>query len=178
MDVETAFLNGYVKPEVYVNEKKGYETGENKVFRLRKALYGLRGSPRALYECLHKHLEKLSFVRSSYGYCLYVKKNIKDPIYMLVFVDDILICCKNEEKVNVTKAKLLDRFEMKDLGKISSYIGIEISYDSEEKEMTLSQTEYIKSLAEKYNLENAKLHETPMEANLRLEQANECDSKI
>ena len=56
MDVETAFLKGDVKSEVYVNAPKGYELGKNKVFRLRKAFYGLRESPRAWYDCLDKYL--------------------------------------------------------------------------------------------------------------------------
>ena len=49
MDVETAFLNGKVKSEVYIHEPQGYETWKNKVCKLLKALYGLRESPKAWY---------------------------------------------------------------------------------------------------------------------------------
>lgn len=178
MDVETAFLNGYVKSEVYVNEPKGYETGENKVYKLIKALYGLRESPRAWYECLHKYLDKLNFIRSNYDNCLYVKRNDKDEIYILVFVDDILICSKNKTKIIEIKDCLMNKFTMKDLGKIGSYIGIDINYSTESKKMTLNQKAYIESLAIKYNLENAKLYDTPMETNLKLDQATECDENI
>lgn len=51
MDVETAFLNGKVKSEVYVKQPEGCEDGSNRVLKLDKALYGLRESPRAWYEC-------------------------------------------------------------------------------------------------------------------------------
>lgn len=178
MDFETAFLNGRVKSEVYINQPKGYETGDNKVYKLHKALYGLRESPRVWYECFNNFFEKLNFVRSSYDYCLYVNSANKDPIYILIFVDDLLICCKDIDKVKQLKISLMEKFAMKDLGKIKSYIGIDIDYNNDRNRMTLSQTKYIESLAVKYNLENTKLYDTPMETNLKLEQAKEVDYSI
>ena len=82
MDVETAFLNGHIKSEVYINEPKGYETGDNQVCKLQKALYRLRESPRARYDCFNKYVEKLNFVRSNYDYCLYLNNTDKDSIYI------------------------------------------------------------------------------------------------
>jgi len=98
MDVETAFLNGAVKTEVYIREPKGYETGVSEVCRLKKALYGLRESPRAWYDCFNNFIKKFNFKRSNYDHCLYVNNLNKDPIYISVFVDDLLICCKNKIK--------------------------------------------------------------------------------
>ena len=57
---------------------------------------------------------------------------------------------------------------MKDEGQVGQYIGIDIDYCKDRRKMTLSQTKYIESLALKYKLENAKLYDTPMEANLKL----------
>ena len=67
---------------------------------------------------------------------------------------------------------------MKDLGKVGNYIGIDIDYSKDRSKITLSQKKYIESLAVKYNLENAKLYDTPMEANLKLGQAKEIDKSI
>lgn len=67
---------------------------------------------------------------------------------------------------------------MKDMGKVKNYIEINIDYDTNKNIMTLNQENYIKSLAKKYNLGNAKLYKTPMEINLRLEPANEIDERI
>lgn len=178
MDVETAFLNSCVKSEVFINQPKGYEIGYNKVYKLQKALYGLRESPRVWYDCFNKYIEKLNFVRSNYDFCLYVNNTSKDPIYILIFVDDLLICCKDKDKIKKVKTSLMERFEMKDLGKIKRYIGIDIDYSDDRKRMTLSQTKYIESLAVKYNLENTRLYDTPMETNLKLEQAREVDDSI
>lgn len=178
MDVETAFLNGYVKSEVYINQPKGYEIGDNKVYKLQKALYGLKESPRVWYDCFDKFITKLDFIRSNYDYCLYVNRASKDPIYILIFVDDLLICCKNKNKIEEIKTSLMKRFAMKDLGKIKSYIGIDIDYSNDRNILTLNQTKYIESLAAKYNLDNNKLYDTPMETNLKLEQAKEIDESI
>ena len=145
---------------------------------MQKALYGLRESPRAWYDCFNKFIDQLNFVRSNYDYCLYVNNASKDSIYILIFVDDLLICCKDKNKIYKVKASLMERFSMKDLGQIKHYIGIDIHYNDKRDKMTLSQTQYIESLAAKYNLENAKLYDTPMESNLKLDQAIEIDERI
>lgn len=178
MDVETAFLNAHIKSEVYVYQPEGYETGDNKVYKLQKALYGLKESPRVWYECFDKFIITQNFVRSNYDYCLYVKRASKDPIYILIFVDDLLICCKDKNKIKDVKTCLMNRFAMKDLGKIKNYIGIDIDYSDDKTIMTLNQTKYIESLAAKYDLQNSKLYDTPMETNLKLEQAREVDERI
>lgn len=61
MDVETAFLNGNVKSEVYVKQPPGYNNGTSQVLKLHKALYGLKESPRQWYECFHDFLTTLKF---------------------------------------------------------------------------------------------------------------------
>ena len=91
-------MNGHVKSKAYVNEPQGYETGENEVYKLKRKPYGLRERPRAWYDCFHKFIKKLNFVRSNYDYCLYVNNTNKDSIYILVFVDDLLICCIYKNK--------------------------------------------------------------------------------
>lgn len=101
MDVETAFLNGKIISEVYVNQPKGFAKRKyNKVYKLLKSLYGLRESPRLWYKCFNNFINELGFKRSNYDYCLYVKSNNNEPIYILLFVDDMLICCKNQREIN------------------------------------------------------------------------------
>lgn len=71
-----------------------------------------------------------------------------------------------------------EKFKMKNLGKLKEYLGITISYEPSEKIMSLSQTVYIESLARMYNLENSKLYNTPMEVNLKIEKADDCERNI
>ena len=81
MDVETAFLNGKVKSRVFVKQPEGYEDGTERVCMLNKALYGLRESPRAWYECLDDCLKSLGLVRSKHDYCLYTLKERDEIIF-------------------------------------------------------------------------------------------------
>lgn len=178
MDVETAFLNGQVNSEVYVKQPKGYGDETNKVCKLIKALYGLKESPRAWYECLDKFLISIGFVRSNVDFCLYTLRTENDTVYLLIFVDDLLICGTDQSKIKRIKVLLSERFQMKDLGKIKEYLGITVDYDSCIKEMKLNQTKYIEALAKKYNLENSRLYNTPMEVNLKIEKSDNCERNI
>ena len=148
MDVETAFLNGKFKSEVYVSQPMGYDDGTDKVLLLNKALYDLKESARSWYDCYNEIMESLGFKRSKYDYCLYVKLVENEFIYILLYIDNILICCRNKQKIDDVKIKLSKRFNMKYMGKVKNYIGIEIDYDVKNNVMRLSQTKYIESLAE------------------------------
>lgn len=128
MDVETTFLNGNVYSEVYVKQPLGYEDDSNEVYKLAKSLYGLKESPRLWYECFNKCVSRLGFHRSEYDNCLYTKFDSTESIYILVFVDDILICGKNKQEIINVKNKLSSKFKMKDMGKIKNYIGIDVEY--------------------------------------------------
>ena len=106
MEIETAFLNGKVKSKVFVKQPEGYEDGTERVCMLNKALYGLRESPRAGYECLDNYLSSLGFVKSEHDYCLYTLKERDEIIYLIIFEDDLLICCKNRQNLDSIKSML------------------------------------------------------------------------
>ena len=105
-------------------------------------------------------------------------KGKDEIIYLIIFVDDLLICCKNRQNLDSIKSMLKERFQIKELGKVSMYLGINIEYDEKKNEMSLDQEKYIESLARKYQIEQTKVYETPMEQNLKLEPAEETNEKI
>ena len=107
MDVELALLNGKVKSEVYVKQPQGYDDNSGRVCKVNKALYGLRESPRAWYECLDKYLIELGFEKSKIDYCLYIIKIENDKIYLIIFVDDLFICAKNKKLIDLLKRNYL-----------------------------------------------------------------------
>ena len=150
MDVETAFLNGIIKSEVFVKQPMGYDDKSGKICKLSKALYGLRESSRVWYECFDEYIKKLGFQRSESDYCLYMKYESDDVIYLILFVDDLLICGKKKRKIDEIKNKLSNKFAMKDLGEVKAYLGINIEYDHKKCEMKLDQSSYIESLAKRY----------------------------
>lgn len=93
-------------------------------------------------------------------------------------MDDLLSCCKHKIEIDEVKKSLMKRSVMKDLAKIKSHIGIEVDYSDDRKKNTLSQGKCIESLSKKYNLQNAKLYDTPMEYNLNLKKAAEVNENI
>lgn len=93
LDVKTAFLHGGLKETVYVSQPEGFEVkgSESKVYRLNKALYGLRQSPRAWNNKLNSILNELKFYKCSKEPSVYRKK-VKDKLFIVaVYVDDLFV---------------------------------------------------------------------------------------
>lgn len=178
MDVQAAFLNGLIKSEVYVYPPDGYKVVANKVCLLKKALYGLRESPRDWYECFDNFMVREGFIRSNYDYCMYMKKIDGFETYIILYVDDLLIFCLSKLVIDKVKLMLNSRFRMKDLGNIKQYLGIEVEQCTEKGEILLSQQKYIETLAKKYDVTQSKRFKTPMEINLKLEPAEEVEEKL
>lgn len=168
MDVEAAFLNGLVRGEVYVGQPRGYDSKNGKVYKLHRALYGLRESPRAWYDCFHQFIIELGFVCSDYDSCLYTKNVNNGLLGLILYVDDLLIFSQNLDQVVQLKKQLMHRFRMTDMGEISNYLGIAVKYNREARKMTLNQSDYIQSLAKKYRTDQMRTFRTPMEKNLNL----------
>jgi hypothetical protein len=98
LDVKTAFLNGELEEEIYMQQPQGYEQGgPNTVGRLLRALYELRQAPWAWHRCLKKVLEDLEFVASSANVALFRSTVDDETIWLLVWVDDILVAAQGEE---------------------------------------------------------------------------------
>ena len=173
MDVQTAFLNGSIKSEVYIYAPDGCKIKNGKVCLLNKSLYGLRESPRDWYECFHNFMISINFERSNYDNCLYISAKNESQTYVILYVDDLLIFGSNIDTIEEIKTKLSKRFKMKDLGRVKQYLGIEMQYNQKEKKLHLSQEKYIESLAEKYGVTQSKRYDTPMEINLKLEASKE-----
>ena len=98
--------------------------------------------------------------------------------FLLIYVDDLLICGKDGKKIQRTKKLLSDHFKMKDLGEINEYLGINENYDYINGKMKLSPEKYIESLATKFQIKRSKLYSTPMESSLKIEKAEECEPNI
>jgi hypothetical protein len=93
MDVKTAFLNGIIQEEVYIEQPQGFEVEERKshVHRLKKVLYGLKQAPRAWYGCIDSFLTSLGFTKSKVDSNLYFKIMDNEPVILLLYVDDLLL---------------------------------------------------------------------------------------
>ncbi|CAL9028710.1 unnamed protein product [Prunus brigantina] len=168
MDVKTAFLNGVLNEEVYVEQPKGFEDPHhpNDVFRLKKALYGLKQAPRAWYERLSSHLLGNGYVRGSVDKTLFVKRFKKDVLIAQVYVDDIVVGSTSDLHVQEFIHVMTSEFEMSLVGELNYFLGLQIkqSHDG----IFISQSKYAKSLVTKFGLEGAKSARTPMSTSAKI----------
>ena len=97
MDVKSAFLNGFIEEEVYVEQPLGFESFDfpNHVFKLSKALYGLKQAPRAWYERLSNFLLEKGFSKGKVDTTLFIKKTKNDLLIVQIYVDDIIFGATN-----------------------------------------------------------------------------------
>lgn len=162
IDVNNAFLQGRLSDEVYVTQPPGFvdQDRPSYVCRLRKALYGLRQAPRAWYQELRAYLLTLGFVNSVADTSLFIKKGTNVTLYVLVYVDDMIITGSSNMAIDNLITVLEARFSLKDLGESKYFLGIELHRDS--RGLHLRQQKYIADLLEKTKMASAKPVSTPM----------------
>lgn len=162
LDVKSAFLNGILQEEIYVEQPQGFvKEGEgDKVYLLRKALYGLKQAPRAWYSKIDEHLLNLGFVKSLSETTLYVKRNSTDILIVSLYVDDLLVTGNNTDLIQNFKQEMMKVFEMTDLESMSYFLGMEIKQG--QGEVLIYQKKYAKEILKKFQMEECKAASTPM----------------
>ncbi|KAL5762227.1 hypothetical protein ACOSP7_018491 [Xanthoceras sorbifolium] len=166
MDVKNAFLNGDLTEEVYMKPPPGYDSPPNKVCRLRRALYGLKQAPRAWFAKFSTTIQQFGFLSSAYDSALFIRKTDHGCIFLLLYVDDMIITGDDVTGISDLKDFLRQHFEMKDLGHLSFFLGLEVSSDS--NGFYLSQAKYVSDLLARAGLTDSKTTANPLEANVKL----------
>lgn len=164
VDFNNAFLNGDLHEEVYMEQPPGFiqfdSSNQPLVCKLKKALYGLKQAPRAWFQKLAETLKTLGFQESIADSCLFMLQEKDDVIYLLVYVDDLVITGSSEVLVQKLITKMSNMFSLKDLGEISFFLGIEFTRTS--AGLLLTQRQYINQLLSKTELHLTKAYATPM----------------
>jgi hypothetical protein len=128
MDVKSAFLNGPIKEEVYVEQPPGFEDSEypNHVYKLSKALYGLKKAPRAWYECLRDFLITNGFKVGKADPTLFTKTIAKDLFVCQIYVDDIIFGSTNKSTCEEFSRIMIQKFEMSMMGELKYFLGFQV----------------------------------------------------
>lgn len=170
-DINTAFLYGRIEDgrDVYMKMPRGFEI-QGRTCKLRKSIYGLRDSSRQWNKCINDYLLSNKFVRSKNDLCLYTRRIGNDVTYLLLYVDDIFVVCSNECELNRLKLELSKRFKVSDLTGDNRFLGVEILWNRETCEVTLSQAKYIETVLKKFRMFDCNPVKTPMENNLKIVQ--------
>ena len=142
MDVKTTFLNGTIDEEVYIEQPEGFEVNnrDTHVCRLKKALYGLKQAPRAWYARMYAYLLRIGFVKSIVDPKLYFKVEDNESVIILLYVDELFITGV-EQRIRECKKMMEVKFEMKHLGLMDYYLGLEVW--QKPGEIYLGQGKYI-----------------------------------
>jgi Reverse transcriptase (RNA-dependent DNA polymerase)/gag-polypeptide of LTR copia-type/Integrase core domain/GAG-pre-integrase domain len=169
MDVKNAFLQGTLEEEVYMTLPPGYQIhikDNNIVCKLNKSIYGLKQSPRAWYAKLSHSLLSHNFIKSSADSSLFIKHSHNTTTLVLVYVDDIIITGNNEIEIDNVKSYLKNKFDIKDLGYLKYFLGIEFAHSK--KGLYLSQRKYVLDLLEETGKLGCKPASTPIEPHIKM----------
>ena len=168
LDVNNAFLQGTLTEEVYMDQPPGFIDADKPdyVCRLNKAVYGLKQAPRAWYNELRTFLLSLGFQNSLADTSLFILHTGNQHIYLLIYVDDILITGNTVTGIQRILTLLAERFSVKDPEDLNYFLGVEAHHTKEG--LHLCQRKYILDLLHKYDMLNAKPVTTPMASSPKL----------
>ena len=192
MDVVTAYLNGTVEEDLYMEIPEDFESmisniiskadeekaNENilrkcqqiklkpqsgdKVCRLVKSLYGLKQSGRQWNKKLDVELKRIGLRKLHSDHCLYIQQEGDSLVIIAVYVDDILIAARSLTDMNRIKTSLKNIFDIKDLGPIHYCLGIEFKQDLEKGTITMGQKKYITEVLDRFGMIDCNSVGTPL----------------
>ncbi|KAI3507180.1 hypothetical protein L1887_22027 [Cichorium endivia] len=166
LDVNNAFLHGNLSELVFMEQPPGFRDDDfpDHVCRLNKALYGLKQAPRSWFHRLSTFLLSNGFVCSRADPSLFVFKRGSCILYLLVYVDDLILTGNEEPVIRSFINQLHCEFSIKDLGRLNFFLGLEVSYTT--TGLFLGQSKYAHDILQRANMLDAKPVSTPLAANI------------
>ena len=171
IDISSAFLNGDLEEEIYMEHPPGFvQFGPHYVCKLKKSLYGLKQSARQWNKKLHSTLLTLGFKRLESDRSIYVY--VKDGVLLIipVFIDDITLASNSQKKIDSTIKELESHFKLRNLGPTSWLLGIKVTRDLSQHSISLSQHQYITDMLKQYGFADCSPISTPMDPGLVLQK--------
>ncbi|GJW39705.1 putative RNA-directed DNA polymerase [Tanacetum coccineum] len=168
MDVKTAFLNGDLEEEIYMNQPEGFIAPgqEGKVCRLVKSLYGLKQAPKQWHQKFDHTMLESGFKINECDKCVYVKDTSSGYVILCLYVDDMLIVGSNDKMIKSTKDMLKSKFDMKDMGLADVILGIKIIRT--QNGLVLSQAHYVDKILNTHNAGDSGQARTPIDTSMHL----------
>nr|GEU35412.1 hypothetical protein [Tanacetum cinerariifolium] len=165
MDVKSAFLYERIKEEVYVCQPPSFEDPNfpDKIYKVKKALYGLHQAPRAWYETLSTYLLDNGFHKGQIDKTLFIKRHKDDILHVQVYVNAIIFESTKKELSTEFEKLMHDKFQMSFMGELSFFLGLQVKQKSDG--IFISQDKYVAKVLKKFDFVNVKTASTPMESN-------------
>ncbi|KAI3659112.1 hypothetical protein MP638_001979 [Amoeboaphelidium occidentale] len=178
VDFTTAFLNGTLDEEIYLEVPEGLQSKSTngKVLKLTKSLYGLKQAPRQWNLALNSQLENLGFTRLVSDEAIYIHRDDNDITIITIYVDDMVIIGNSKENISKFIANMHTCFKLKHLGPIGFIIGIQVIRDRDQRTISLSQRQYIVDIAKRFNITDKVHFKTPMEVSFHVQSHKSCST--
>ena len=169
LDVKTAFLYGEIEEEIYLEQPEGYVIAgqEDSVCRLQKCLYGLKQASRVWNRHFDSFLKRFGLQSSDADPCLYFRRNNKEVLFVLIWVDDGLVISDDANLVTQVIEYLKKYFEMR-CTHANHFVGISITRNRRDKVLYLSQPDYIKKILKKFHMTDCHPKDLPASPGCRL----------
>ncbi|KAH9134879.1 hypothetical protein AeRB84_019465 [Aphanomyces euteiches] len=181
MDIDTAFLNGTLEEEIYLDLPEGLQMkdvikdanweGASELTSspsqvsclLIKALYGLKQAPREWHKVLTTFLGGVGFEKTNVESCIYVRRLKSQLAIVAIYVDDLVVVAENDNVMAEVKTATKNRFASKDMGPINYILGIRVERDREKRIMHISQPLNAKNMLMRFDLDQARPATTPLD---------------
>ena len=170
MDVKTAFLNGNLNEDIYMQQPEGFKAKgkEHMVCKLQRSIYGLKQASRSWNIRFAQAITSFGFEKSPDEPCVYKRIQAQKVVFLVLYVDDILLIGNNKQVLSGVKDWLHKQFDMKDLGEANYILGIKLIRDRKNKLLALSQASYIDKILVRFNMENSKRGSLPFRHGIHL----------
>ncbi|KAI3746135.1 hypothetical protein L6452_08557 [Arctium lappa] len=168
MDVNRAFLYGTIDEEVYVCQPPRFENPSypDRVYKLKKALYGLHQAPRAWYDTLSTYLLENGFERGIIDKTLFIKRSKKDILLVQIYMDDIIFGSTKDQMCRDFEKLMHKSFKMSSMGELTFFLGLQVKQKKDG--IFISQSKYVKDILDKCGLTDSKPASTPMETHKQI----------
>ena len=170
MDVKTAFLNGFLEEEVYMSQPERFvlKDNPNQVCKLKKSIYGLKQASRSWNVRFDVTIKEFGFIKNVDEPCVYKKTSGSAIVFLVLYVDDILLIGNDIPMLQSVKIWLSNKFSMKDLGEASFILGIKIYRDRSKRMLGLYQSRYIDLVLKRFSMDGSKRCYLPMSQGIHL----------
>ncbi|KAM2485886.1 hypothetical protein ACFX1W_038022 [Malus domestica] len=175
MDVKTAFLNSYLEEELYMTQPEGFvsKSEKTKVCKLQRSIYGLKQASRSWNIRFDTEIKTFGFTQNEDENCVYQKVVGEAVVFLVLYVDDILLFGNDTAILSSVKVWLSKTFHMKDLGDASYVLGIKLYRDRSRRLIGLSQSMYIDKVLSRFQMEQSKKGFLPVRHGIHLSKSME-----
>ncbi|KAL2230595.1 UNVERIFIED_CONTAM: Retrovirus-related Pol polyprotein from transposon RE1 [Sesamum indicum] len=170
LDINNAFLHGYLEEDIFMLPPEGYDVPPNLVCKLQRSLYGLKQASRPWNAEFTLKLTSYRFAQSVHDHCLFVKPSSSGLMALLVYVDDILITGPSLDDIGRVKQYLHNLFTIKDMGNARYFLGLEIARST--SSLYVAQTKYVMDIIKDTRLVQAKSASSPFPPGLKLDASS------